>query len=104
VPIVTINAHNASVARNGAVLSRVAGPWPSLPCAGLQSVLPQNSAPVTGTQSAFATPRRAVTMVQPLAVTATRLPVDIRKQYAHKTRVNVGGGGASGPHPEREPA
>jgi hypothetical protein len=27
-----------------------------------------------------------------------------RKHNVYKTRVNAGGGGASGPHPEREPA
>ena len=27
-----------------------------------------------------------------------------KQQYVHKTRVNAGGDGASGPHPEREPA
>jgi hypothetical protein len=27
-----------------------------------------------------------------------------RKQNVHKTRINAGGYGAMGPHPEREPA
>jgi hypothetical protein len=104
VPSVTIKMMNASVARSGAALPRVAGPCANLSSVGLQSILPQNSDPVAGTQVAFATPRRAVVMPQPHAVTAAWLPIDIRKQYANKTRVNVGGDGASGPHPEREPA
>ena len=29
---------------------------------------------------------------------------DNRKHNVYKTRVNAGGDGASGPHPEREPA
>jgi hypothetical protein len=104
VPSVTIKLINMSVARSGAALPRVASSRGNLSSAGWQSILPQNSDPVAGTQVAFATPRRAVVMPQPHAVTAAWLPVDIRKQYAHKTRVNVGGDGASGPHPEREPA
>ena len=34
----------------------------------------------------------------------TQAQPNIRKQYVHMTRVNAGGDGASGPHPEREPA
>jgi hypothetical protein len=104
VPNVTIKTFKVPVAMSGAVLSRVAGPWPTLSCTGVQSVLPQNSNPVATTQVAFAMPPRVVVMAQPLGVKAATLPIDIRKQYAHKTRVNVGGDGASGPHPEREPA
>jgi hypothetical protein len=48
-------------------------------------------------------PRRGAGMVRSLAVTAG-LPIENRKQYVHKTRVNANGDGASGPHPEREPA
>jgi len=41
-----------------------------------------------------------------LVVKATMLPTasDNRKHNVYKTRVNAGGDGASGPHPEREPA
>ncbi len=41
-----------------------------------------------------------------LAAPATGLPTAIsnRKHTVYKTRVNAGGDGASGPHPEREPA
>jgi hypothetical protein len=52
----------------------------------------------------FIASRRTPTIVQQLAVMAAALPIDVRKQYVHKTRVNAGGDGASGPHPEREPA
>jgi hypothetical protein len=50
-------------------------------------------------------PLSAMTQKQ-LAAMATGLPTatDNRKQYVYKTRVNAGGDGASGPHPEREPA
>jgi len=36
-------------------------------------------------------------------VTTSGQPADINK-YVHMTRVNAGGDGASGPHPERAPA
>ena len=36
-------------------------------------------------------------------VTASGQPIEIRN-YVHMTRVNAGGDGASGPHPERAPA
>jgi hypothetical protein len=104
VPIVTIKTFKVPVAMSGAVLSHVVGAWPTLSYAGVQSALPQNSNPVTTTKVAFAMPPRVVANAQPLAVKAAWLPIDVRKQYAHKTRVNVGGDGASGPHPEREPA
>ena len=40
-----------------------------------------------------------------LVVPATELPTaNNRKHNVYKTRVNAGGDGASGPHPEREPA
>jgi hypothetical protein len=41
-----------------------------------------------------------------LAAMATGLPsaTQNRKHNVYKTRVNAGGDGASGPHPEREPA
>ena len=48
--------------------------------------------------------RRVPTMAQPAVLMAADLPIDTRKQNVHKTRVNAGGDGASGPHPEREPA
>jgi hypothetical protein len=48
----------------------------------------------------------AMTQKQLVAAMATMLPTanDTRKHNVYKTRVNAGGDGASGPHPEREPA
>ena len=100
----TINTLSASVARSGAALPHVA-PWANLSGAGVHSALPQNSCAVlASTLTDFVTPRVTAVMTRPFAVTAAGLPIDIRKQYVHKTRVNVGGDGAAGPHPEREPA
>ncbi len=104
-PTVLINTLNVSAARDGAALPGVVTPWASLSGAWVDSALPQAFGPAAATTRAyFVTPRRAAAMTQPLAVMAAGLPVGIRQQYVHKTRVNVGGGGASGPHPEREPA
>ncbi len=99
-----INTFRVAVANSGAALPGVRSPWANLSGAGASHALAQlpSSAVVTpGTR--FAVSRRVPAMVQPLAVMA-ELPIDIRKQYVHKTRVNAGGDGASGPHPEREPA
>ncbi len=99
------NALNASIARDGAVLPGVVTPWATLSGTGTQSALPQNLGPAAAmTHVVFVKPRRTAAMTQPAAVMAAGLPIDNRKQYVHKTRVNVGGDGASGPHPEREPA
>jgi hypothetical protein len=69
------------------------------------AALPQNARLVlAGTPKVFVTPRRNAVMAQPVGVKAAGLPINIRKQYVHKTRVNVGGDGAAGSHPEREPA
>jgi hypothetical protein len=105
VPIVTINTQSVPVARSGAALPRVAAPWANPSGAGVRSALPQNSGPVLGTTPAdFVTPRLSAVMAQTWAIAAAGFRVDVRKQYVHKTRVNAGGDGAAGPHPEREPA
>ena len=101
----TINTLKEPVAANCALLPGVVSPWANPSGAGVHSALPQNLGPAfASTDVVFVTPRRAAAMAQTVAVMAAGLPINIRKQYAHKTRVNVGGDGASGPHPEREPA
>jgi hypothetical protein len=99
---VMINRLNVSVAPAGAALPGVVTSWASLSGAGVHSALPQNFSPVVNRHVGVTPCGAAATM--PLTVMAAGLPTDIRKQYVHKTRVNVGGDGASGPHPEREPA
>lgn len=101
----TISTFRVSVARAGAALPGVVTPWASLSGTGVHSALPQTFSPVTVNKNAdFVMPCGGAAMARPLAATAAGLPIDIRKQHVHKTRVNVGGDGASGPHPEREPA
>ena len=100
----TISTHSL-VAKSGAALPHVATRWLNLPAAGTQSALPQNLSSVNvETCSDFVTSRRIAVGAQPFGVMANGLLIDVRKQYVHKTRVNAGGDGASGPHPEREPA
>jgi hypothetical protein len=101
---VLINTSNVAVAR-GAVLPGVRSPWANPFGPGANYVLGQLHVPATGTPSTrIVASRRVPTMAQPAAGMAADLPIDTRKQNVHKTRVNAGGDGASGPHPEREPA
>jgi hypothetical protein len=105
VPIVTINMFAVPVARCGAALPHALSPWAAtLSGTGLEHVPAQNPASAAPMANAdFVSPRRRAAMARSLAVTAGLL-IDNRKQYVHMTRVNAGGDGASGPHPEREPA
>ena len=99
------NTSNTAVARGGAVLPGLRSPWANLFGAGVNHAQAQFPGwPVVSPSTCFAARRQMPAMVQPLAVMAVALPIDIRKQYVHKTRVNAGGDGAAGPHPEREPA
>ena len=99
-----INTITVAVARSGAALPGVRSPWTNNP-SGTGAQYAFGQLPITaGTPSTrFVAPPRVPTM-QPVAVMAAALPTDVRKQNVHKTRVNAGGDGASGPHPEREPA
>jgi hypothetical protein len=102
---VLINTTTVAVANSGAILPGVRSPWATQSCAGVNLALTQFPVPAVGTPNArFVAPRRVPAMAQSAAVMAATLPTDNRKQYVHKTRVNAGGDGASGPHPEREPA
>ena len=101
----TINTLAVPVARCGAALPHALSPWAeTLSGTGLKYVPVQNLASAALIADAdFVTPRPSGAMARSLIVMAG-LPIDNRKQYVHKTRVNAGGDGASGPHPEREPA
>ncbi len=100
-----INTFRVAVATNGTALPGVGSPWTNPSGTGASHALPLiPGSAVVMPSTRFIASRRIPAMVQPLAVTALGLPTDVRKQYVHKTRVNAGGDGASGPHPEREPA
>lgn len=101
----TINTFSVLVDPGAAILPGVRSPWANLSCAGRSHALTQlPGSAVAAPRPRFAASWQVPAMVQPLALMVAGLPVDIRKQYVHKTRVNAGGDGASGPHPEREPA
>jgi hypothetical protein len=100
---VLINTINVAVARSGADLPGVRSPWASPSGAGAQYAFGQLPITASPPSARFVASRRVPAM-QPVAIVAAALPTVVRKQNVHKTRVNAGGDGASGPHPEREPA
>jgi hypothetical protein len=104
------NTTDVTAAPSGAEFPGACSPWAHLKTPGLSShVRMPNSVPAAakGTDARLAAFWQipAMTTMQ-LAAMATGLPTAIqnRKHTVYKTRVNAGGDGASGPHPEREPA
>ena len=85
-----------------------AKPWANLPAAGMNHVAAPNPVPAAkGAEARLAAFRQIPAMTaKQLVAPATGLPTAIqnRKHSVYMTRVNAGGDGASGPHPEREPA
>ena len=101
------NTYEITAARGGAVFTGVCSPWTSLSVPRMSHVLMPNPAPAEAAPDAhLAAFRQIPAMTKQTAALAAELQsaIDTRKQYVHKTRVNAGGDGASGPHPEREPA
>jgi hypothetical protein len=104
---VEIYTTEVAVARMGAACLGVRSPWANLVAAGANHALAPNA--VLATRSAAARlgafrPDSAPTM-QLAQMSAELLPTvsDTRNQKTvHKTRINAGGYGAMGPHPERE--
>ena len=93
--------------RRGAGLSAVVGPWAPSGVFGTHAVRQR----VAGTPSALQTAFVARVNRGPAVGGVTKTLVGVlghqpinRKPYIYMTRVNAGGDGASGPHPEREPA
>ena len=104
---------DVTAAPSGAEFPGARSPWTMIQAplpsgAGVDYVRTPNLVPIAAAADArlvaFAQVP-AMTQKQ-LAVLATMLPTanDNRKHNVYKTRVNAGGDGASGPHPEREPA
>ncbi len=96
----------------GAAFPGAGSPWtmqaPGLSAVGMDHVRTPYPVPVAVAADArLAAFRQSPAMTQKqLVALATGLPTatDNRKHNVYKTRVNAGGDGASGPHPEREPA
>ena len=97
---------DVAAARNGAALLGICSPWMSLSVIGADHVRTQNPVLAAGSLDArlgaFPVPAMTPTADR---VSGEQLAVNsTRKQNVHKTRINAGGYGAMGPHPEREPA
>jgi hypothetical protein len=103
---------DVTAAPSGAAFPGARSPWTMLQATGLSAVdhvrMP-NPVPVV-----LAADARLAAFGQIPAMTQKQLEVapatglltatNNRKHNVYKTRVNAGGDGASGPHPEREPA
>ena len=106
------NTIDVTAAPSGAAFPGARSPWTMLQATGVSAVdhvrMP-NPVPVV-----LAADARLAAFGQIPAMTQKQLEVapaaglltatDNRKHNVYKTRVNAGGDGASGPHPEREPA
>jgi hypothetical protein len=99
---------DVTVAPSGAAFLGACSPWADLSAAGTSHVRLPNPVPAAkGTGARLAAFRQIPAMTaKQLVAPATGLPTAIqnRKHTVYMTRVNAGGDGASGPHPEREPA
>ena len=97
---------NVTAAHVGAACLGVRSPWADLAAVGAKHALAPSA--VLATRSADTRPaafRPAPTTPQLALMSAELLPTvnGTRKQnHVQKTRINAGGYGAMGPHPERE--
>ena len=110
------NTINVTAAPSGAAFPGARSPWtlPQATClqapgrSAVDHVRMPNPVPVVlAADARLAAFGQIPAMTQKqLVAQATLLPTAIenRKHNVYKTRVNAGGDGASGPHPEREPA
>src|SRR5262249_40292536 len=130
--VLTVEIYTTEVAatRMGAACLGVRSPWVNLAVevnhaagvnfalAGVNHALAPSPVPATGSANArlrsfrpdsapmSPAPMTQAPVTQSVLMTAELLPVvtDTRNQKTvHKTRINAGGYGATGPHPEREP-
>ena len=103
------NTINVTAAPCGAAFPGAGSPWTDLSAVGMDYVrMPYPVPAAVATDARLAAFRQipAMTQKQLEVAPATGLltATDNRKHNVYKTRVNAGGDGASGPHPEREPA
>jgi hypothetical protein len=104
---VEIYTSNVAAAANGAAFSGVCTPWTSLTAVGTNHALTQHHVLAVDSPDARRAAFRPIpaAMAQSALIAAELLPAvsDTRKQNnVQKTRINAGGYGAMGPHPERE--
>ena len=102
------NTIDVTAAPSGAAFPGARSPWINLSAVQTNHVRTPYPVPVAeATDARLAAFGQIPAMTQKqLVAQATLLPTAIenRKHNVYKTRVNAGGDGASGPHPEREPA
>jgi hypothetical protein len=104
---VEINTTDVTAARNGAAFLGICSPWMRLSVIGANHARTQNLVLAAGSLDARPAAFWPVPAMTPTAdlVSGEQPAVNsTRKQNVHKTRINAGGYGAMGPHPEREPA
>ena len=107
------NAINVTAAPCGAEFPGARSPWTMLQAIGLSAVGMDHVRTPYPVPAALAADARLAALGQIPAMTQKQLEVapaaglrtaTNRKHNVYKTRVNARGDGASGPHPEREPA
>jgi hypothetical protein len=101
---VEIYTTDVAVAGVGAACLGVRSPWANLAAAGAKHALSPNTVLVAGCPDARLVafrPNPALT-TQSALMSAELLPTVNETKNVQKTRINAGGYGAMGPHPERE--
>jgi hypothetical protein len=108
------NTLDVTAAPCGAAFPGAGSPWTMLQATGLSAVGMNHVRTPYPVPVVLAADARLAAFGQIPAMTQKQLEVapatglltatDNRKHNVYKTRVNAGGDGASGPHPEREPA
>jgi hypothetical protein len=101
---VEIYTTDVAVAGVGAACLGVRSPWANLAAAGAKHALSPNTVLATGGSDARLVafrPDHALT-TQSALMSAELLPTVNETKNVQKTRINAGGYGAMGPHPERE--
>jgi hypothetical protein len=108
------NTIDVTAAPCGAAFPGARSPWTMLQATGLSAVGMNHVRTPYPVPVVLAADARLAAFGQIPAMTQKQLEVapatglltatDNRKHNVYKTRVNAGGDGASGPHPEREPA
>jgi hypothetical protein len=102
---VEIYTTNVAATRVGAACLGVRSPWANLAAVGAKHALAPNAVLTAASAGARPVALRPVPAQTPqfALMSAELLPtVDETQKTVHKTRINAGGYGAMGPHPERE--
>jgi hypothetical protein len=96
-----------AVTGTGAACLGVRSPWTTLAATGANHALGQNPALAAGSPDARhhavrLTPAPTTQLARMSAEQLLPVPVTRKQTNVQKTRINAGGYGAMGPHPERE--